>query len=120
MRKYNQAVVASDVLNSYIAACEAKFGNDIDYDNVVKSSAVTKSSDELKTYLFTYKYDGSDYALRVPALSQQEAAGRVRRMSSAVYDGEVIARIPTIAAWPARTLIFVRNLFHPRFQPGKR
>jgi hypothetical protein len=72
--------------------------------------------EELKTFLFTYSYEGSDYALRVTASNQQEAVGRVRRMSTAIYDGEVIAKMPAVAgAWPFRVLAFVRNLFSPQF-----
>ncbi len=71
-------------------------------------------SEELKTYLFTYQCDGIEYALRVPAYSQLEATARVRRMSTAIYDGEVVAKIPMSLGWYARVLVALRNAFHPR------
>lgn len=63
----------------------------------------------LKTYTFTYNYDGCEYALRVAAHSQPEAVARVRRMSTARYDGEVIARVPTSLGWLARAVVALRN-----------
>lgn len=74
-----------------------------------------KTSRDLKTYLFTYQCDGAEYALRVPAETQQEALARVRRMSTAVYNGEVLARIPLPLRWPVRMIVFLRNLFSPRY-----
>lgn len=49
---------------------------------------------DLKTYLFEYTCDGVKYGLDVPAYSQQEAVSRVRRMSTAVYLGTLVATIP--------------------------
>lgn len=40
-------------------------------------------------YLFSYAYGNSRYSLTVEADTQQEAVARVRRMSTAVYDGEL-------------------------------
>jgi hypothetical protein len=75
---------------------------------------MTKTSRELKTYLFTYQCDGAEYALRVPAESQQAALARVRRMSTAIFDGEVIAKIPMSLGWSARALTALRNAVHLR------
>jgi hypothetical protein len=52
----------------------------------------------LKTYLFSYRYDGSEYGLQIKAYSQEEAVGRVRRMSTAIYDGEIMVTIPLDAS----------------------
>lgn len=47
----------------------------------------------MKTYLFSYTYAGRTFGLDVPADSLDEAWGRVARMSTATYDGELIARV---------------------------
>jgi hypothetical protein len=72
---------------------------------------MTDLSQKLKTFLFTYECDGVPYNLHVSAYSQAEAVARVRRMSIAIYDGEVVAKIPIPLAWPARALALVRNAF---------
>lgn len=70
---------------------------------------MTNLSRKLRTFLFTYECDGVPYNLHVPAYSQAEAVARVRRMSTAIYGGEVVAKIPIPLAWPARALALVRN-----------
>ena len=72
---------------------------------------MTSLSKKLKTFLFSYQCDGVPYNLHVSAYSQAEAVARVRRMATAIYDGEVVAKIPTPLAWPARALALVRNTF---------
>ena len=73
---------------------------------------------KLKTFLFSYQYDGAEYALHIPAYSREEALGRVRRMSTAIYDGEVKLRIPIPAQWPARIILFLRNLARSPHRSG--
>jgi len=70
---------------------------------------MTNLSEKLKVFLFTYDCDGVPYNLQVSAYSQAEAVARVRRMSTAIYNGEVVAKIPISFAWPARVLVSIRN-----------
>lgn len=48
----------------------------------------------MRTYLFTYRYDGAEYSLEVPADSLDEAKGRVSQMGLARHEGEVFVKIP--------------------------
>jgi hypothetical protein len=69
------------------------------------------SPNRLRTYLFSYYYHGDRFSLEVPAYSKDEAAGRVRQMVSAVYDGEVFAEIPANLGWLGKVIVAARNTF---------
>lgn len=58
---------------------------------------------KLTEYLFSYRYDGHEFSFGVPAYSLEEATARVKAMTFARYDGELVARIP--AAIPGAGLI---------------
>lgn len=68
----------------------------------------------VKTYLFKYRHDGSDYVLPLPADSKDEACERVKSISSATYLGERVAIIPAgvpgAGLW-VRMMCAVRNFF---------
>ena len=70
------------------------------------------ASKKLRGYLFTYECDGVPYNLHVSAYSQAEALARVRRMSTATYGGEVVAKIPIPLAWLARLARAIEGRFH--------
>lgn len=48
----------------------------------------------MKTYLFSYPYQGKQYCLDIPADSLEEAQGRFKAISWGQYDGELVATIP--------------------------
>ena len=58
----------------------------------------------IKTHLFSYSYEGSEYSLEIPANSVQEAKERLSRMTFARYDGELVTVIPALPT----TGMFVR------------
>ncbi len=65
----------------------------------------------IKTHLFSYSYEGSEYSLEIPANSAQEAKDRLSRLPFARYGGELVAEVP---AFPAsgvfvRLLAWIRN-----------
>ena len=51
----------------------------------------------MKTYLFSYQYQGARYSLDIPAESQQEAEERLKVMPWGRCDGILIARIPAVS-----------------------
>jgi hypothetical protein len=64
-----------------------------------------------RTYLFEYYFEGECYGLTVVAKHAEEAGRKVRRMSSAEYKGEVFATIP---ASPSSLWRRLREVFHPQ------
>lgn len=46
-----------------------------------------------RKFLFTYRYEGSEYGLDVIASSPAEAKARVQQMALARYDGEIFATV---------------------------
>ena len=65
----------------------------------------------IKTHLFSYNYEGSEYSLEIPAYSIQEAKERLSRMMYARYDGELVTVIPALptAGIFVRLLTLVHN-----------
>lgn len=51
-------------------------------------------TEKLRKFAFSYSFNGSSYALTIPAETQREAIERVKAMSQANYDGEIFATIP--------------------------
>jgi len=49
---------------------------------------------KIRTYLFSYFWQGNEYGMEVKAYSLEEAKGRVKQMSSATYKGEAMLKIP--------------------------
>lgn len=71
---------------------------------------------EVTNYLFSYRYDGKEFGLVVPAYSLDEARGRIRAMVLSRYDGELVVRIPAFptAGLFVRAIAAVRNFFARR------
>jgi len=66
---------------------------------------------ELKTHLFSYNYEGSQYSLEIPAHSEEEAKSRLTRMVYANYDGELVATVPAmpVSGIFVRLVTWLRN-----------
>ncbi|WP_421725600.1 hypothetical protein [Bauldia sp.] len=52
----------------------------------MKTSKSPESSSEYKRFTFTYRFDGADWAIEIPALSLEEARERVKVLGFARYD----------------------------------
>jgi hypothetical protein len=65
----------------------------------------------MKRYLFHYRYDGKEFGFDVPADSLDEAKGRVKAMTLARYEGELVATIPDApgVGLLVRLITWVRN-----------
>lgn len=46
------------------------------------------ASPKYRNYHFTYRYDGAEWSIAIPALSLQEAKERVKVLGFARYEGE--------------------------------
>jgi len=49
----------------------------------------------MKTYLFSYSYQGAESVFEIRAESAEDAKRRVMRLQHATLDGELMAKIPT-------------------------
>jgi hypothetical protein len=63
----------------------------------------------MRQYLFSYRYDGHEYGLTIPADSADEAKGRAKAIAMARYDGELMMTIPAGGGWIARLIVWARN-----------
>lgn len=48
----------------------------------------------MKEYIFKYRFNGKDWTASVFADSVDEAKRKIRAQATAVYEGEMVARVP--------------------------
>ncbi len=68
------------------------------------------SENDFRTYLFTYRHDGSEWVFEVKATSPADAKVRVSKMAYAVYDGELFMKMPAECGRLVKAITTVRNL----------
>jgi len=49
----------------------------------------------MKTFLFSYSYQGAESVFEIRAESAEDAKKRVMRLQYATLDGELVAKVPT-------------------------
>jgi hypothetical protein len=64
-----------------------------------------------KNYLVSYRYDGGQWNIELPATSEEDARHRLSQLHFGCVDGEVVARIPSPMGPIAILATWVRNLF---------
>lgn len=64
---------------------------------------------DYKTYLFSYRHDGAEWALEIQATSEADAKARVAKLAYATYDGELVAKIPATLGFIPKLMVSVRN-----------
>ena len=69
-------------------------------------------TEDYKTYLFRYYFDGSHWELPIKAKTPEEAQARLSRLSYATYDGELFMSIP---AYPGAGILARIITFFKRF-----
>lgn len=69
--------------------------------------------EKLKTYLFSYRHDGADWAIELYARDERDALVRRAKLASARLDGVVVATLPASQSWLVKALTFARNALHP-------
>lgn len=64
-----------------------------------------------REFTFTYKFGGKCWSASVFADSAEEAKQKIRAQAAAVYEGEIVARIPVICrvSWINRLLGLVNR-----------
>jgi hypothetical protein len=72
--------------------------------------AHTSLQQTFQTHLFTYRHDGAEWTLEIKAQDIRDAKERVKALTFARYDGELIAKIPAGAGPLARAAVWVRNI----------
>ena len=55
----------------------------------------------MKEFIFKYKFGGKYWSASVFANDAEEAKRKIRAQASAVYDGEIVAKVPVLcrASW---------------------
>ena len=64
----------------------------------------------LSTFLLRYNYDGSEWALSMPARDFEDAKARLARLPFAKIDGELVATVPHFAGPFMAMLALWRNV----------
>lgn len=67
-------------------------------------------SNEYRTYLFNYNHSDAIWGVEIQATSPEDARQRIARVAFASYQGEIIAKVPAVAAVPTRAFVAVRNV----------
>lgn len=70
----------------------------------------TPKSLGLRTYLFTYRYDGAEWSMEIVAQSAREVKERIGALTLAQYDGELIVKVPALAGPLARLAVWLKNV----------
>lgn len=66
-------------------------------------------ADKHATHLFSYRFDGKSYTVDIIAKDAAEAKERLKALTWARYDGELVARIPAGIGIAAPFLVALRN-----------
>ncbi|PBB32755.1 hypothetical protein EOA60_13295 [Mesorhizobium sp. M1A.F.Ca.IN.020.06.1.1] len=69
---------------------------------------------EFKPFLFSYRYEGAEWNIEIPARSWEDAKRRASALALGKCEGEVIARIPARFGLVARLTAFIRNAISQR------
>ena len=58
----------------------------------------------MKEFIFKYKFGGKEWTASVFADTAEEAKRKIRAQAAAVYEGEVVAKVPVLcrASWVKR------------------
>lgn len=65
---------------------------------------------EYKNYLVSYRYDGGQWNIELPALSEADARNRLSQLCFGQVEGEVFARVPSAMGPLASIIVAARNL----------
>lgn len=68
----------------------------------------------MKRFLVSYRHDGGQWTLELPATDLDDARHRLSQLALARLDGEIIAVVPGAFGPLAALAAAVRNFFGPR------
>ena len=66
-------------------------------------------NNDLRTYLFSYRYDGAEWALELKAHDADDAKARLAALTSARLDGVLVAEVPYVLGPLAAAAVAIRN-----------
>ena len=69
---------------------------------------------QYKRYLVSYRHDGSQWNIELPATDREDAHRRLSQLTLGRIEGEIIADIPGALGPLAALAAFTRNLFASR------
>ena len=64
-----------------------------------------------KTFLVSYRHDGTEWMLELKARDRKDAEARLARLVFATLDGELVARVPAALGPFAALAVMIRNSF---------
>jgi len=62
------------------------------------------------TYLFTYRFDGTDWGFQLPARNATEARERLKAIALARLDGKLAFSAPTLVSRIGLLIVWLRNV----------
>lgn len=68
---------------------------------------------DFKRFLVSYRYEGSEWTLELPAKSHEDARRRVGQLALGRVDGEIVAKLPAGAGPLAALALWVRRIIAP-------
>jgi len=68
------------------------------------------SRPEFRTFLFSYRHEGADWNVEIPARSFEDARKRVCALALARCEGEVVLRMSALPGPFARLFGFMRSI----------
>jgi ubiquinone biosynthesis protein COQ9 len=73
-----------------------------------------ENSMKFKRYLVSYRHDGGQWNIELPATDIEDARSRLSQLALGRLEGEIIANIPGTLGPLAAFAAFARNLLAPR------
>jgi uncharacterized protein YggU (UPF0235/DUF167 family) len=62
-------------------------------------------------FLFSYRFDGSEWTVDIPAKNKEEALERIKALAWAKYDGVLVERVPVKGRTAQGVATFLAKLF---------
>ena len=98
----NESAVRSDIL-----LADRRYGPDTPQDAPLAERRLRRT----KEYACSYYHDAVHWGFELHAYSLEDAEARVKRLSYAKVDGEIVAKIPARLGGVARLITSAKNLF---------
>lgn len=71
-----------------------------------------------KRYLISYRHEGAEWNIELPALSTEDAKARLLRLPYATIDGEIVMALPAPLGPIAALVAAARNSLHRLLGPS--
>ncbi|AMJ59961.1 hypothetical protein AXW83_06325 [Bosea sp. PAMC 26642] len=71
----------------------------------------SSSHQPFATFLFEYRHDGDEWAFTIQAKDAADARERLKALTWARYQGQLVAVVPAAAGPLAKAAVWLRNAF---------